>query len=182
MLEIYFERNQDLYFSTRASLAAPWSAPQPATELNSTVEEMSPELTPDGLTIYFSSARASAALDVFVATRVTRTGPWSVPVLVSQLSSTARDLCPAVVAGDLVMVLDSDRDTGGGARHLYLAARSGVAQPWGTPSLLTSLLTTGDVKTAAEDSSAWLDASQTQLYFSSLRGGADQDLWVATRS
>ncbi len=99
-LEIYFVSNRlgsqidpdgavsaDIWMSTRASTADPWSAPQPVAALNSRYWEGRAALSFDGTTIYFNSAHRtedcqlrgqcnmSEAQDIWMATRKKLTGP-----------------------------------------------------------------------------------------------------------
>jgi Tol biopolymer transport system component len=61
----------DLWIASRADPGAAFGVPQPITELNSPLDELSPALAADGLTIYFRSTRAGGAggEDLWVATR-----------------------------------------------------------------------------------------------------------------
>jgi hypothetical protein len=174
MLELCFERDRDIFCATRTSLASPWSAAQAVAELNTSEEEGTPELAPDGKTIYLSSARGSTAVHVFVSTRAGPGQAWSAPVPVTELSSPASDNCAAISGDGLTIAIDSERATSGD-RDLFLASRAGPWAPWGNPAPVTELNTVGH-----EDSSPWLDQAARVIYFASDRGG-NMDLWVATR-
>src|SRR5262245_35034513 len=91
MLEIVFARNSVLMTATRNALGAPWTTPTQIAALDSG-DETSPELSPDGLVIFFTSFRADAAGDIYISQRASRTAPWSPPQPVSSLNTTAYDL------------------------------------------------------------------------------------------
>src|SRR5690349_20008434 len=50
LLELYFNRNSDIYTSTRASVTDAWGTPALVTELSTVYNETTPEITYDGLT------------------------------------------------------------------------------------------------------------------------------------
>lgn len=97
MLEIIFDRDARLMRATRPTLASPWSAATEIVELRSPEGETSPELSPDGLTLFFTSARANAA-DIYMARRPDRMSPWSAPQRIAELSSAAFDVSLATTS------------------------------------------------------------------------------------
>lgn len=58
----------DLYIGTRSSVGVPFTVRE-LTELNSTATDQSPEISTDGLTIYFSTNRNSSDALIYMATR-----------------------------------------------------------------------------------------------------------------
>jgi Tol biopolymer transport system component len=60
--------NMDLFVATRPDIGASFGAPQPLEDLNSGVEDLDPQLSPDGLELFFSSDRAGA-FGIFRAVR-----------------------------------------------------------------------------------------------------------------
>src|SRR5690606_7127770 len=48
LLELYFDRTDDIYRITRTALDAPWSAPERVAELSSADDETTPEISYDG--------------------------------------------------------------------------------------------------------------------------------------
>ncbi len=90
--------NYDLFRAQKS--ASGFDAPIALIELNSSTTDWSPALTKDGLTIYFASARASASWDIFVATRPNVTASFSMPVMVSELSSPDNNELPHWVSPD----------------------------------------------------------------------------------
>jgi hypothetical protein len=183
MLELFFASSRgpagDIFVSHREQASDPWGPPEPANGLNSLWIENTPEISPDGLTIYFSSNRNDLPdEDVFFATRSDRISGWSVPVRVAELSTPGlRDVCPFPTANGL---------------HLYVCVgpeilpeldlvrfdREGLRAPWSEPSPLVEL------NTAGLECAAWLDPSERVLAFMSDRPGGTGaiDLWLTSRT
>lgn len=146
-LELYFNSGRgggpgggDIWFSTRASTSDPWGAPAVVPVVNSAQAETTPSISLDGLTLYFASAR-SGNQDVYVATRASRTAPWSTPVRIAELSSPGDDSGVHVSATGLMVMLTSNRD---GAIRIYQSTRASTADPWGTPVQQTALIVRDD--------------------------------------
>ena len=102
-LELYFKRGDadgaNLYMMTRATPTSAWSAPIALTVLNSTVDEESPRLTPDDLTMYFGRNG-----DIYRTTRGAVGGNWNAPTAVTALNTAAYEKWAAVCANGYVMV------------------------------------------------------------------------------
>lgn len=173
LLELYFNRSGDIYVTTRGSTSEPWGTPIPVDPLNTTVAETTPDVTYDGLTIYFASARPGGmgGNDIWMATRPSRASAWGMPVHVPELSSPAADGA-ATMTDPLVIVLDSDR---GGSLDILIAQRSSPTAAFAAPQLVTPLNTTGS------EGNPMLTADKLTVYFDSARTG-DGELFVATRA
>jgi hypothetical protein len=134
------------------------------TTLNSDAEERCPGMEGDGLTLYFGSNRAGGlgGMDVYVATRPTRSSAWSQPQPVAELNSSVSEWAPHPAAGADPLAMVLSRTSGDGtSRLLYLTRRSSSIAPWGTPVAIDELNTVPYV------SPGWLDASETLLLFTS---------------
>lgn len=173
LLELYFNRADDIYVITRASVSDPWSDPTPVDELNSADVETTPEVSPDGLTIYFASGRMPTlgGNDIWMATRASRTAAWGTPVQVSALSSTAADGAPVQI-DELSILIDSDRE---GSLDIFLASRASAADAWGTPVVI------GELVSAENEGNPMLSSDKLTIYFDSNRSG-NNELYAATRS
>lgn len=84
MLEIYFGSTrsdlEDVWMSTRASVADPWDSPVLVATLSSSATDTLVEVSPDGLFILVASDReAFGDHDVYYARRADRTQPWPTP-------------------------------------------------------------------------------------------------------
>jgi hypothetical protein len=186
LLELYFCSSRirgqglsDIWVSRRLSPSDPWGAPEVVRELDSSSHDRTPGVSADGLTLYFGSNRPGGLgdYDIWVSTRASRQDPWSDPVNVPELSSTAWDGSPQLVASGLQLVLSSTRPGGPGAVDLYWSSRASATAPWDTPTPIP------DVNSAASDSEGRLVADGLLLYFSSSRNAASsRDLYVARRS
>jgi hypothetical protein len=179
MLELYFERDGDIFRATRTQVIDPWGAAQQVTQLSTADEESNPEVLPDGLTIYLSSFRpdvdAQGDHDIFVATRSARGQSWGTPQHVKALSSPGNDgVGPG--PGLLTMIVSSDRTGTLGAQDLYLSIRASPTAAWSTPAQIPILNST------VSEWSPWITAGATVIYFASSNGQPSQDLWVSTRS
>jgi hypothetical protein len=174
LLELYFNRNADIYVSKRASTGAAWGAPTAVAELNTTATETTPEVSGDGLTIYFASARTptQGGNDIWMATRGSRTAVWGTPVQVAELSSTTGDGAPTL-ADPLTITIDSER---GGATmlDLFIATRAAPGAAWGAPTALAEL------NSGQQEGNAIMSPDKLVIYFDSNRSG-DGELYVATR-
>ena len=178
MLEIFFDRNGDIFTSRRAAVTDAWGAPTAVAAVNSLSTETTPEVAVDGLVLWFASNRpgGSGDHDIYVSTRADRATAWRAPLRVTELCSTLIDYAPTPGADLLAMVLTSTRP-GVGAEDLYWTTRASPSAFWAAPVLLAG------VNTAMTETDAWLDATRTVLYFSTDRpgGAGDWDIWRAAR-
>jgi dipeptidyl aminopeptidase/acylaminoacyl peptidase len=179
VLEIHWESQRSgtdlILMSTRTALGAPWSPPVVAAQLDSGGEAC-PEISADGLTIMFSSYRGGGGnADIYIATRATRTSPWSTPVAVPELNSAANDYCAIVTDSGLEVFFHSERIGGPGMRDLYRATRPSTTSSWEPPTLIDEL------NTAGEDESAFPLPGALEIVFTSQRTGS-RDLFRAARS
>jgi hypothetical protein len=166
----------DLWSSTRPDLSSPWGAPTNIAVLNSASSELHPHITPDGKVLYFSSTRPGGMGlgDIYVSQRSTRTSPWSMPVLVFEIASTADDSGAAPDTSGLTLLLSSGRDSGTNS-DLYLVTRPTTSDIWSSPAVITSL------KTDVDDVDGVFANGGLALYFTR-GGGAVRDLYVARRA
>jgi Tol biopolymer transport system component len=173
LLELYFNRSNDIYVAKRASVADAWGTPVGVAELNSADNETTPEVSYDGLTIYVASNRAGGlgGNDIWMATRATRSAAWSTPVFVPELSSPAADGA-ATQTDPLVIMIDSDR---GGSLDILIAQRTSPTAAFGAPQLVTQL------NGAESEGNPMLTSDKLTVYFDSNRTG-DGELFVATRA
>lgn len=103
--------DRDLFMASRESTSAPWSAPAPITEVNTTGYERSPFLSPGGSTLWFSSDRESGmagVTDIFVATRPSTSDAFGTPMVESELNSAADDDDPSLSSDGRILVFTSN--------------------------------------------------------------------------
>ena len=136
LLALYFNRDGDIYMAHRASPTAAFGAPAKLAEVSGTGSyETGPQISGDGLTMYFASDRTGANLNIFVATRAQRADPFGAPTAVAELSSAVDDAGPSVTNDGLVAVVSSIR--GGGNPDLYIATRANATAAFDAPTAIT---------------------------------------------
>ena len=165
-LELFFKRgdgtNSNLYVMTRATPTSAWSAPVALTVLNSTVDEESPRLSADDLTLYFGRNG-----DIFRSTRTAVGSPWSAGVAVASLNTGAYEKWAAVCSNGYVIVSREVTNRGQDLFEGTLAA--------GAPTAITQLNST------STEQGTFLSNDCLRLYFQSNRTGNQFDLYMASR-
>jgi Tol biopolymer transport system component len=181
LLEIYFDTSRppsvlgDIWVARRMSATDPFDAPSPVAELHSDSDDTSPEITGDGLTMYFSSDRITLGdRELYMTSRPDRVSSWSPPIQITALSSPAEESGAIETADGLGLVFASNRS---GSLDLYRASRSAIGQPWQSPTPIAGLS-----DPAVEESLHWINHDATVVYFASDRPpSVDLDIWVASR-
>lgn len=183
MLEIYFGSSRncgncfDVFVATRTSVTAAWGTPTEMTALTNAARDMAPEITPDGLTLYYASERQQPAggSDIWFTTRPDRTSAWASPQRETNLSTAGYDTDPALSDDGLTMMLTSDGAGGTGAA-IYMATRASLTSPWGTPVLVSEL------DSPLHDSAASLRDGGHTLYMAREVSTGQMDIFYATRT
>ena len=179
MLELYFERDGDLWISRRTSTADPWPAATRVAELNTTGNESSPAVSADGLRMIFArNAGDGEKYDIYVSTRESRIGSWRVPSAVAGVNSSATDAAAVSTADLLVMIVGSDRSGGLGDRDLWIASRDDPFATFTEPINLAAL------NSSSLEDGPWISGDGQLLFFRSNRAGGVglSDIWFATRT
>jgi Tol biopolymer transport system component len=106
--------SEDIFTAVREGTDMPFGEPTLVEELNSDDYDSSPAITPDGLTLYFTSTREAVDVttDIFVATRASRGDPFGEPAVVEELNSLDSDEDPRLAPSRLEIFFASNRDTG----------------------------------------------------------------------
>ncbi len=180
MLVIVFNSDRDfgdddLFMSERASATDSWSAPRSLDELNTNAAETTPEMSGDGLVLYFASSRLGGygGYDIYRSTRASRADRWSAPAHVDSLSSPQSDSAAAPIMGETItaIVIES-RST---SPYILESRRPSAAVDWGAA---VPLALGGD----GTDRSAMLETTGLGLWFDSNRtGGMGYDIYLALR-
>lgn len=177
-LEIYFvsERsgNPDIWWSSRASLDAPWAPPRILAELTDPQAETDPELSPDGLHLYFASQRMGTGMDVDIweSERMTRDSSWSTPVRVDSLESNSDECCAQSDPLRLHLVFARVTMRGGPDLH---SARWNDAIGW------TDIAPIAELSSPQADSNPFLVGDW--IFFDSDRPGiGSRDIYLSSRT
>jgi len=180
-LEIFFASDtggvSDIWTSTRASTADPWSPAVLVDELSTADSDIDPDVSPDGSTLYLSSDRGDLGYQLFVSRRAGRTQPWAPPEAVVGIPTAHYNTGPSVDPAGLLMVF-AVQTAGPNEVFLHTATRPTGAEPWGSVEALTS------IASAYQDQNPALFADGCGLVFSSRRTdeGRTSDLFVTTRA
>jgi Tol biopolymer transport system component len=160
----------DIWVGSRSSTSVAWKSTlfsAPAV-LNTSDDEWDPQLSPDGLRIYFTAypfAGGAGKRDIVVASRADSTAAFSAPVLVGGVNGTSNDHNQALTADELVIVFVSDRTGGKGSGDLYVATRASRADSFSTPKAIPV------VNTAANECEVFVSGDGCELFFGSDRSG-----------
>jgi len=173
----------DIWVSTRQTTDDPWGEPvNLGPTINTSSLDGNTVISPDGLTLYFTSNRPGGhgGWDVYVTKRSTASDPWSTPAnLGPPFSSSASDHGISMTADGLSAFFGSDRPGGFGSGDLYMSTRATTDDPWGEPVNLGSL-----VNSPSADGVAMVSLDGLSLCFHSNRPGGygGFDVWVTTRA
>jgi hypothetical protein len=175
LLEIYFNRNNDIYVAKRASLSAAWGTPARVDEVSSVSIETTPEITSDGLVMFLSSDKTptTGGEDIWMSTRASRAAAWGTPAHVDQLSS-ATDNAASAPTDDLLAIVQIGNPSGTDVQ-LFMSTRANTSTNWPSPGAIAG------VNSTASDFSPMLSQDRKTIYFDSARSG-DEELYVATRA
>jgi hypothetical protein len=171
----------DIWVTKRATPEDGWGTPVVlGPVINSAYAEGGPNISSNGLTLYFNSNRPGGYgnHDLWVATRETIDGPWSEPMnLGPTINSSANDQAPCILADELTLLFSSRRAGGYGDGDLYISRRASLFDPWGTPVNLGPM-----INTSAMDANPNTSADGSIIYLRSNRPGGygDMDLWQAS--
>ena len=167
--------NGDLWVTTRATKDDNWStAVNLGPYINTASYDISPHISPDGLSLFFSSDRAggTGGLDLWVAKRVTKDDNWGTPVNLGQpVNSSDSEDGPSISSDGLTFFFASSRN---GYYNIWMTKRANGSTLWEPPLILQAPINSGGYEWAPEISS---DGST--LYFCASRSGGQgyYDIW-----
>lgn len=158
------EADDDLYIATRATPTGTFTATE-LTELNSSAKEKSPEISPDGKTIYFVSERLTAGdYDVY---RSTFTTSWQPPVRIAELSGG--DASDIAISPDGLTAVVTDLDA---TDRFRIHTRASTSVAFGAGTVHPEL--SGPENIAAPT----ITNGGAVIYF---HAGGTRDIYTATR-
>lgn len=158
-LELYFEFGGDIHRMARGSTDAPFSGSVRVDQLSDGMEETSPDVSADGLTMYLSR-RAPTNFQLLVSTRPDRTDNWGATISVADLASARSDTALTTTADQLTRAFV--RSTGTTGTDIFVQERTSVDDAWSTPERV-------DANSPQSDVGAMISADGLTLYFASNR-------------
>jgi Tol biopolymer transport system component len=184
-LQLYFHASgrpgglgsDDIYRATRIGSAS-FDSGTLVPELSTTGPEGAPDLSPDGLTVYWSSNRAGGVggNDIWTATRPNLGASFGPAENLTTVNSTESETGPAISADGLDLFFSSRRPGGPGSVNVWTASRPSTALDFGAP-VLFGVVNIGD----AEGSLTMSEDGLTILFDSRLAGGR-ANLYMTTRA
>jgi len=172
----------DLWMCTRKSASDPFDEPlNLGPTVNSSDNDRNGELSADGLTLLFHSARPGGQGngDLWMCTRGSVTEPFDEPVnLGPAVNSSDNDGNGELSADGLTLLFTSNRPGGQGTWDVWMSTRKSASDPFGEPVNLGPTVNSGNV-----DAGPALSADGLTLLFRSNRPGGqgNGDLWMCTR-
>ena len=162
-------------FTSAAPIYSQWSTPvNLGPVVNSAASETGPAISPDGLSLYFSSDQAVGGLglrDIWVSQRATTASAWGAPQhLPPPINTAFDDFVPSFSPDGHWMFFASTRPGGFGGPDLYQSYRADIHDDfgWQTPTNLGQGVNTA----AAENGNGYSDnGGHPQIYFGSDRLG-----------
>ncbi|MCK4461901.1 MAG: PD40 domain-containing protein, partial [candidate division Zixibacteria bacterium] len=170
----------DIWMASRATTQDSWTTPvNLGSIVNSPDFDRCSTISPDGLELFFASARESdyGQTDIWVSTRATKDSEWEIPVpLPEPINSSGFDGAPSISADGLSLFFYSSR-TGSQAADIWVTTRPSVREPWDPPVNLGPIL-----NSPYGDLSPSISADGSTLFFCSHRPGGfgGLDIWQAT--
>jgi Tol biopolymer transport system component len=160
----------DLWVTTRASKSDPWTTPvNLGPVVNTNGFEVTPEISSDGLELYFESNRPGAygEDDLWVCTRATIDDSWGAPQnLGSAINGELWEHCPTISSNGLILFYDLDIPG-----DIMVTRRTTHSDSWQTPVNLG--------RTYSDHYAADISADFSILYFTSAQAGGQggADIW-----
>jgi Tol biopolymer transport system component len=151
--------------------------------INSSDDETDLYISPDGLSLFFSSDMpgGNGSGDIWITTRATTEDDWATPVnLGPTVNGSSYDGAPSISTDGLSLFFHAKNRTDGyGSWDIWVTTRATTSDPWGIPVNLGST-----VNSSHRDSRPSISGDGLSLYFDSSRPGGhgDGDIWVTTRA
>ena len=189
-LSLYFDSNRsggsgyaDLWVATRITTDDDWDeSVNLGSVVNGSSQDVSPSISADGLSLYFSSNRPGAVgdMDLWVATRETTTDDWGQPSnLGPVVNSSAADYMSHISVDGLMLYFSSTRPGGFGLRDLWMTTRATTGDDWSEPVNLGPT-----VNTSSNERRMWMSSDSLTLFFQSdrPRTSGHVEIWMAVRA
>jgi Tol biopolymer transport system component len=180
--------DEDLYVSSRESTEDHFGpAEQLGPVVNSTYFDVAPEISADGLALYFVSNRPGGfgggefwmGADIWCSTRQSTSDLWGPPKNVGpNVNSPYHDGILSVSADGKTLYWSSNRPDGLGGLDIWMARRDNPSEPFGPAENVGA-----PINTPGDDFAPEITANEKRLYFASSRPGSVGfvNLWLTTR-
>lgn len=169
----------DLFSARRSSRDTSTFGEVSSLGVNSQYAEVTPSLSPDGLSLYFASDRpgAQSFRDLLMAQRASLTDDFEDADFITEANSFWTENLPSTYAGGTLLIFSSDRP-GVGIMDVWQGTRAANSGPFG------NFQPVAGINSQFDDSGARLTEDLLQVYFTSERdgGAGGRDLWFAERS
>lgn len=170
---------RDATAADRPLCTSSFDPPVVIAELASPYDEGCPELTDDGLEIFWHDTEPAGigGSDVWTAVRASTLQPFGPRMLVTSVNTTFNEGGPSLSFDGLELYFSSER-AGLNKGDLYVARRASRTAPFEAPQRIA------EVDSTEYESSPFLSADGLTLYFGSNRadGSGSNDIWFATRA
>lgn len=166
--------DEDVFVATRPNREAAWGEPVRVAEMSTSNRDVCAFLTADGLETYVCTG-PGLVLDLVRFERDALGGPWSEPMLLETLATSGLDCGAWVDASKQTIAFFSDLQGPPNSTDLYVATRSDVDQPFGSPIPIDGL------NSEWLDDDPWMSQDGSVVYFASDRPGTNQDIYMAER-
>jgi hypothetical protein len=188
-LSLYFQSNRpggvgswDIWVATRPTTDAEWGPPENlGPTLNTPSFEGSPCISPDDLSLYFSSNHPGGfgGFDLWVTTRATKADKWGIPVNLSSINGPSDDFDASISSDGLELYFVSNRAGGSGDYDLWVTTRATLSDLWGPPVNVGST-----VNSSSRDNWPSISPDALLLFFDSMRPGGYglEDVYVTRRA
>jgi Tol biopolymer transport system component len=173
----YVSEQSDIWMASRSSHHEEFGNPQPVWELNTDYLEGGPNLSIDGLSIFFCSRRpgGSGLHDLYNAKRPDTDSPFGIPVNLVEINTAWGEVGPSISTDQLILYYTLRPDPSGVSDSLWAAVRPDLNSPFGTPFELVELNMAGQ-----RTWSSHISYDGRTIYFNSTRPGSlPGDLWMA---
>jgi len=128
----------DIWVSTRPTRDDPWGEPQnlgPEINLSDGGGELLPVISPDGLSLYFTSYRDNGygLHDIYVTQRPSKNDPWGPPDILEPLFNTNKSERCSFISPDNLSLYFTRSSYSVANYDIYVSRRLSVTDPWDSP-------------------------------------------------